>query len=428
MENEFAMFVNLIKKIDDKTKPFKEKLDLLIKVLCDKSIDGDIKIEVVKEFKEFEEGIISQLPGDVERNRKNISETMSAYESLVLSIIANKSIEIKSYEKDSKGELTKEFSDKKLIEFLLRKNILSKQYKISLLRNKIDELDVENCLKCINEIYGRNIEMWELKNLLTFSADDKIRKYIRKQKIYINNTSELSEEDLEKMPNTEIVVVGSKEGIAEEAYFKDEYIKVKKAMDELMLGIPKVEKGNVESEIKVFLEVVERLARHITYDYLAVQDYMKDDFKLQEECRNLYGGLLNGKAVCAGYSRILMDALSRVGIECKCISGMGENNIGHAWNQVKIGEKWFNVDLTNSRDQIVEQRKAGLDILKTDDEFKPNFKFEISDGEKEICNTNAINYIVNNINSRKNKAEMEKRTTEKGNTQKQRNKDYGEIE
>lgn len=53
--------------------------------------------------------------------------------------------------------------------------------------------------------------------------------------------------------------------------------------------------------------------------------------------------LLDGKAVCDGYSRVYEYLLSRVGVESRrVITDLGN----HAWNQVKIDGQWYNVDVT----------------------------------------------------------------------------------
>ena len=104
----------------------------------------------------------------------------------------------------------------------------------------------------------------------------------------------------------------------------------------------------------------------------AISSYTKDDNLLQKNCRNLYNGLINGCCVCAGYAEILRNVLSCVGMESRVIWGFPiEGGDGHAWNQVRIGGKWFNVDITNDRHQIIE--KDDIDIvqfLKSDLDFE----------------------------------------------------------
>lgn len=60
---------------------------------------------------------------------------------------------------------------------------------------------------------------------------------------------------------------------------------------------------------------------------------------------SIYGALVNGSAVCEGYSKAMQYMLSIFGIECNTINGMGKNN-PHQWNVVKIDGEWYHLDAT----------------------------------------------------------------------------------
>lgn len=51
------------------------------------------------------------------------------------------------------------------------------------------------------------------------------------------------------------------------------------------------------------------------------------------------------KVVCEGYAKAFQLLMNACGIECIYIPGRG-NNEPHGWNQVKLGEEWYNVDVT----------------------------------------------------------------------------------
>ncbi|WP_175475084.1 leucine-rich repeat domain-containing protein [Butyrivibrio sp. ob235] len=63
------------------------------------------------------------------------------------------------------------------------------------------------------------------------------------------------------------------------------------------------------------------------------------------DCRTAYGALVQGKAVCVGYSRGYKCLLDAFGIDCAIVSGTS-NGAGHEWNVVKIGDDWYEQDLT----------------------------------------------------------------------------------
>ncbi len=60
------------------------------------------------------------------------------------------------------------------------------------------------------------------------------------------------------------------------------------------------------------------------------------------------------KAVCAGYSNLLMEMCNSVGLGCNMISGwakndqscLGDKEPNHAWNEVKLNGKWYLTDVT----------------------------------------------------------------------------------
>lgn len=62
-----------------------------------------------------------------------------------------------------------------------------------------------------------------------------------------------------------------------------------------------------------------------------------------------YGSIVNGKAVCGGYSKGFKAVMDRLGIPCVCVQGYSLKDSGseaHMWNAVKVDGKWYNVDVT----------------------------------------------------------------------------------
>lgn len=59
--------------------------------------------------------------------------------------------------------------------------------------------------------------------------------------------------------------------------------------------------------------------------------------------QSAYGALIEGKAVCAGYSRAFQLIMMELGIPTYYCAGKSE---GHAWNIVKLGNGYYNVDVT----------------------------------------------------------------------------------
>lgn len=75
------------------------------------------------------------------------------------------------------------------------------------------------------------------------------------------------------------------------------------------------------------------------------------DYRKEDKCNySAYDGIFKQRTVCNGYALLVYKMLNELGIPCKYISGLAENEDGevqlHAWNIVKIGKKWYHMDTT----------------------------------------------------------------------------------
>jgi len=104
-------------------------------------------------------------------------------------------------------------------------------------------------------------------------------------------------------------------------------------------------------------------------------------------------GLITGKSICQGYAEILRNVLSCVNLESKVIQGEGANG-PHAWNQVKIGDKWYNVDITYAREDIINGEPSG-DLFVSDEVFYGDRRKTIFDRGKQINKLNLETSVIN---------------------------------
>ncbi len=75
------------------------------------------------------------------------------------------------------------------------------------------------------------------------------------------------------------------------------------------------------------------------------------DYDRSDNDQNAYGALVEGVAVCAGYSKAYQLLLHEVGIPAWCVMGYSNNPAtnnpeSHEWNLVSIDNKWYYTDVT----------------------------------------------------------------------------------
>lgn len=149
--------------------------------------------------------------------------------------------------------------------------------------------------------------------------------------------------------------------------------KINAAADELLKGITP---SMPEFERERLLH--DRLAKSITYD-------------LNEKyAHTAYGALVNGRAVCDGYTQAFQYLLQRVGIQSFMVTGTG-NGGNHAWNIVRIDGMYYNVDLTWD-DQESETFHAYFNL--TDERIKEDHTFDTTVYRIPECNSTDANYFT----------------------------------
>lgn len=239
----------------------------------------------------------------------------------------------------------------------------------------------------------------------------KLRDKINVQ-LVIKNASELSVEELEQLQSElNIKYVSFRDdgqrltNVQQTPYNVESYKKCREEIDKLLedVGFKKYE-NNPNREKYIFGEVIKKLTI-IRYDHLCAykEEELKENpnkFTLEEKkeierrkiiSRNLEGGLLGNRlSVCAGYAEIVRNVFACCGIETRYIVGFEKDKSGkviavHAWNKIKLDGKWYNIDVTNSIDDIIEEKEPRY-LLKSDNDFEVGKIFKDPYYEhKEVC-------------------------------------------
>lgn len=129
--------------------------------------------------------------------------------------------------------------------------------------------------------------------------------------------------------------------------------KLKKALETLTSDV-----NALDSEEEKFAKITSSIRANISYAY------EKTKSRNIGNGRNFVEGLLKGRCVCSGYALITKMALQMHGIE----SDVVKNQI-HAWNEVKLGNDWYNWDMTNVKADTLTAKTMGK-CLKSDEQLK----------------------------------------------------------
>lgn len=96
---------------------------------------------------------------------------------------------------------------------------------------------------------------------------------------------------------------------------------------------------NGKSDYEKIALIYDYICSNITYDY----EHLSDTTYLRKH--TAYAALVDKQAVCQGYAVLFYRLALEEGIDARVVTGTG-NGGNHAWNIVKLGTKYYNVDAT----------------------------------------------------------------------------------
>lgn len=208
-----------------------------------------------------------------------------------------------------------------------KENMKSGTYRIDLGNSFSNILNQTNGSDLLGQYYQSAIEAYTYDNPEIF--------YLSPNKMYLNiETTTLG--------NSVTYNVYINNG-NENNYFIDEFssqVQVENAIsqiEQVKNQILQNRSGNTYNDIKM------------VHDYL-VENIEYDTTVSQSNIYNVYGALVNGRAVCEGYARSFKYLMDELGISCTLVIGTGTNSQGqtenHAWNYVQLNGNWYAIDCT----------------------------------------------------------------------------------
>ena len=133
------------------------------------------------------------------------------------------------------------------------------------------------------------------------------------------------------------------------------------------------------SDEEIELAIHDKLIDTVTYDYEILEATLSENAEW-DLGNTAYGALVadsdgrSNHAVCSGYAFAFQYLLQKAGIPCAYVSGSANtipaserDQDNHAWNVVKIGNKWYEVDATWD-DSESEEGEEVFTMLQEDEE------------------------------------------------------------
>lgn len=109
----------------------------------------------------------------------------------------------------------------------------------------------------------------------------------------------------------------------------------------------KKETEEVNQEIKKILQTLKIESMNSYEKAKAVHDFIIDNctYDMTINRNSAYAALIEESSVCQGYAQLTYKMMKEVGVPCRVITGTADGQ-PHAWNIVKLGKYWYNVDCT----------------------------------------------------------------------------------
>lgn len=97
-----------------------------------------------------------------------------------------------------------------------------------------------------------------------------------------------------------------------------------------------------DNDFKKAVAAHDYIIRNCIYNVEAI-----DNDELTDDDFSEYGVFVKGRAVCEGYAKAYKMLMDIADIDCIIVTGtVGENDISHAWNMIKLDNSWYHVDVT----------------------------------------------------------------------------------
>ena len=158
-------------------------------------------------------------------------------------------------------------------------------------------------------------------------------------------------------------------------------------------------KTGTTDDYSLLLRIYEFLQSNVCYDTQEFNNIISNGKTANPFSHNAYGALLNGLAVCDGYSSALSLLLNKSGYES--MSAIGELTqipsvcVMHAWNIVRVRNRYYHMDATSDSKAYSQFGGLSYNYFALDDtEIAYNHNWDIN--TTPACSYNDFSYFLKN--------------------------------
>lgn len=289
-------------------------------VLYDYYNETEISSNITNSIMDFGQKLVEgDIIGDIQSTLSKIEGEQNEYSSVDYSNIVVDRYFFNQLEEESKT-IYKAFESNK-------DNMKKGTYKIELGTIFTDVLSKENGQEKLGKYYQAAIEAYTYDNPDIF--------YINPQKMYLNieTTTKGKKVTYNVYINTGV----------EESYLSKEF-ETEEQINEAIKKVENIRQAIIENKKDNDYDNVK-----MVHDYL-VETIDYDSSLSKDNIYNIFGALISKECVCEGYAKSFKYLMDGLNIPCTMVIGKARNSSGntesHAWNYVKIDEKWYAIDVT----------------------------------------------------------------------------------
>ena len=180
---------------------------------------------------------------------------------------------------------------------------------------------------------------------------------------------------------------------------KSQIDKMNLELDEKANQIVSSVKAAASDDYSFLIKVYEYLQSNICYDTQEFNNMLSSGRSINPLSHNAYGALVNGLAVCDGFSSAFSFLLNKLGFESMTAVGVlmqsVSSRVKHAWNIVKVRNRYYHIDATSDTKTYNQFNGFSYNYFALDDtEIATNHDWDIN--TTPACSYNDLSYFLKN--------------------------------